>query len=159
VTAQAEGNIPPMHRGGLARATVVCGAAVVIVVLLSACAGIPGPGSISGRADLYGRVPGDGQPLTIGAVHDGKVIATAQVRPGGRFNLAVPSGRYQVGLWVPGTRQLTDVYMTCATGATVSPGRSAVITLTCQWHSSGEFTPLRELAGTATERSAPELGR
>jgi hypothetical protein len=112
-----------MHRGGLAHVAVMCGTAVVIVVLmLSACTGTPGEGSVSGRANLYGRVPVEGQPLTIGVAHDDKVIATAQVRPGGRFNLAVPPGRYRVGLWVPGTRQLAVVYMTCATDAVVSLG-------------------------------------
>jgi hypothetical protein len=128
-----------MRLGGPAPAAVACGTAVVIAgLVLSACTGPArqsSVGSVSGRANLYGRVPGEGRPFTVGAVQDGKVVATAKLHPGGGpFNLAVPPGKYQVGLWIPGIRQLTVAFMTCATDATVHPGRSAVITLTCDWH-------------------------
>ena len=91
--------------------------------------------SVSGRAILVGRVPGDGRPFTVGAVRDGKIVQTAAVRPGGHFRLAVPAGHYQVGLWIPGARR-SVFYMTCIVHTTVRTEHTSTTNLQCVWHGS-----------------------
>jgi hypothetical protein len=59
-------------------------AAALIGLVLAGCTnsrtGSRAEGSVSGRAILAGRLPGDGRPFTIGAVRDGKIVRTAAVR-------------------------------------------------------------------------------
>jgi hypothetical protein len=113
------------------------GAALAFALVLSGCATAVQQGSVAGHALLYGMVPGGGRRLTIGAVGDGKLLAAAKIRPnGGRFDLSVPPGGYQVGLWLPGARQLAPKWMICAAPIKVSviPGRETAVTLTCFWH-------------------------
>jgi hypothetical protein len=120
-------------------AVLTCATAVVIGPLLAGCtnsqAGSRAESSMSGRAVLVGRLPGGGRPFTVGAVHDGKIVKTTEVRPGGRFRLAVPPGHYQVGLWIPGARQ-TISYMTCVTQTTVKVAHTSRTNLQCVWHGS-----------------------
>jgi hypothetical protein len=119
------------------RVSASLGAALAVLVLvLSGCAASH-TGSLVGQARLYGNVPGHGNPLILGVARDGKVMATASIRSnGGRFDLSAPPGRYQVGLWLPGSRQLLSGYMICVAGATVTviAGHETAVTVTCEWH-------------------------
>ena len=77
---------------------------------------------------LINGVPGNGQMSIVVAVHAGRVIDQAKVRPGEPFTLSVPPGSYQVGLWPPG--QPPGV-IECPGYATVSGGQTATVTLEC----------------------------
>jgi hypothetical protein len=120
-------------------AVLTCAVAVLLGPLLAGCtnsqAGSRAESSVSGRAILVGRLPGGGRSFTVGAVRDGKIVKTTEVRPGGHFRLAVPPGHYQVGLWIPGGHQ-TVSYMTCITYTTVKAARTSRTNLQCVWHGS-----------------------
>jgi hypothetical protein len=71
-----------------ARAVMLtCTAAVLLELALAGCtnprAESRAESSVSGRAILVGRVPGGSRPFTVGAVRGGKIVKTAEVRPGG----------------------------------------------------------------------------
>lgn len=112
-------------------------ALAALALVLPGCAAAAQQGSVTGQAVLSGRVPGGGRPLTVGAVRGGTILATAEIRPtGGRFDLRVRPGRYQVGLWLPGAQQLVPKWMICAapTNVSVTAGQAAAVTLSCSWH-------------------------
>jgi hypothetical protein len=104
--------------------------------VLAGCTSSRPDSSVSGRAILVGRLPGHGQPFTVGAVRNGKVIKTTEVHPGEYFRLAVPPGHYQIGLWVPGARH-SVLYMTCVVPTTVKAGHPSRTNLQCVWHGGG----------------------
>jgi hypothetical protein len=101
-------------------------AVAFVGLLLAGCAA--GDGTLRGRAPLINGVPGNGQMSIVVAVHAGRVIDQAKVRPGEPFTLSVPPGSYQVGLWPPG--QPPGV-IECPGYATVSGGQTATVTLEC----------------------------
>jgi len=117
----------------------VIAAVVPIGLVLAGCTGSPtvsDMGAVTGRPQLVGRVPGGGRPLIVGAIRNGKVIAVARVVPGGHFKLAVPPGRYRVGLWLPGAKLVVPDRSICQSSeaVTVGAGRTASILLSCVWH-------------------------
>ncbi len=116
-----------------ARSVAALACIAALLFGLPGCVGPRSASAISGRAILTGRVPGSGRPFTVGAVRNGKIIKTAKVRPGDRFNLTVPPGHYKVGLWIPGTRQ-SPLYLTCIAHTTVNPGETSTVNLECMWH-------------------------
>jgi hypothetical protein len=74
--------------------------------------------------------PGNGQVSTVVAIRGGRVIDQAKVRPGERFDLSVPPGRYWVGLWQPGVPRVAWL-IACAVQAAVSGGQTVTVNLQC----------------------------
>lgn len=109
------------------RGPVVLSAVVSVGLLLAGCG--PGNGTISGRVPLHG-VGGSGQVLTVVAIHAGRVVTQAKVRPGGHFTLSVPPGTYQVGISTPGLSGSLEA-IECPGQASVRGGQSITVDLVC----------------------------
>jgi hypothetical protein len=130
------GQLPRLTR---AATGLTSAAAVLLALMLTGCGRSPSTassraeGSVTGRAILVGRLPGGGRPFTVGAVRDGKVMATVKVRPGGHFRLVVPAGHYRIGLWIPGA-QLSIHYMSYTGSTTVKTGDTSLLNLNGVWH-------------------------
>lgn len=114
------------HRRGAVVTPIA--AAAVAGLLLAGCAA--GNGTLRGRAPLGGGAPGNGQVSTVVAIRGGRVIDQAKVRPGERFDLPVPPGRYWVGLWQPGVPRVAWL-IACAVKAAVSSGQTVTVNLQC----------------------------
>ena len=115
-------------RGKQGRGLVALSGVVIAGLLLAGCA--TGNGTLSGRLPIIRGMDGNGQVSTVAAIHDGRVVAQVNVRPGGRFTLSVPAGSYQVGLWAP---DQPPGIIECPGYATVGSGQTATVNLVCTY--------------------------
>lgn len=115
----------------LIRASIV---SVLCLLMVASCSSSAPVGSLRIQVSFGGRVPFPGRAFTLGVVRAGSIIQKLSVpHGGGRFDVTLPEGRYELGIWVPGEAN-SVAYLGCKTGASVYAGPSDSALVYCGWY-------------------------